>query len=1167
MKKLYGFRRKRKLSFMYRQLLLTMKLTAIFLTVISLGVSARSFSQTVTYKGKKVSIEKVFTVFEKQTGYVFFYNDADISKVGKMNVSLKDEQVQNALDLLLKDHALTYNIEGKTIFIHTLSGDNVSPDKSPFADTLIAIQGQIKDASTGDPLPGVTIQVKGSTLGTTTDSKGFYRLNVPKDAVLIVSFIGYQKREITLNGRSELDITLSPSTTGLNQLVVVGYGTQKKASLTSAVSSISGQQIITTKNENVENMLTGKVPGLFIQQNTAEPGDFSNNISIRGMGHPLIVVDGVEMPDFNVTGGNGDNDVGSSNILTRLDPNDIESISVLKDAAASIYGVKAANGVILITTKKGTEGTLQLSYTGTVGEQVPSGLPKPVNAIQYMTLVNQQYMHNANGGRIVYIPADFQAYQNGKEKSTDWYDATFKKSALQQQHNLTATGGSQNIQYFFSGGYTSQDGFLKSDALNYKRYNVRSNITSQISRRITVNLNLSAIQDQKNSPAQSFWWTTRETWRELPTQTIYANNNPQYLSNGFVDGGNPIAYMDPNVNGYSTQTNRFFNGSLSIDYKMPFIDGLTLRGFYSYNLQIQDNKLFQKSYSLYNYDGSTDSYNASLKNSPSSVQRQYYEYPQNTDQFSFNYDHVFNGVHHVSALLLYEGNEQSADNFEAYRQLAIPVDQIIAGNSANQQATQGNGELYQYATNSIVGRATYSYANKYLGEFSFRRDASSKFAPSQKWGFFPSGSLGWVVSQEDFWKNSPALSFIDNLKLRASYGVLGDDGSLYYQFLTGYNYPANGDNNRLPGGAVFNNTFVNAVQSTGLPNPNITWSTSRTFDAGIDFDAWNGKLGFTFDYFVRNRKGLFASPVLQVPDVLGASLPQENLNGDRTRGFDFDVSHEDHIGEFHYDIKGTFSFARTMNTIVAEQKHGNSYLDWRDNQSNRYQGIQWGYGADGQYQNYNQILNSPVAVGRGTVVGDYAYQDWNGDGQIDGNDVHPIAYGGNPNGGPLMPLITYGLTLSGSYDGFDVNLLFQGVGVYNVSYIEQLNIPLWGGGSALTQFLDNWHPADPNADPYAPNTKWIPGNFSYTGTTANIGSLFNFHSAAYMRLKSLEIGYSLPQNVLSHIGIKGIRIFVNGYNLFTITKLKYVDPEHPSGMYGYLYPLDKLYNVGLNVKF
>jgi TonB-linked SusC/RagA family outer membrane protein len=1031
------------------------------------------------------------------------------------------------------------------------------------------ISGVVQD-SASNPLGGATITLQGSKVHTIADAKGKFDLEIPGgEAVLVVSFVGYDTRSLVV-GATENNIVVTLIQSSNNQLsdvVVVGYGTQKKVSLTSAVSSIKGQDIVTTKNENVENMLTGKVAGLQVVQNTSEPGDFANNISIRGMGNPLIVIDGVEMPNFSVTGGNGDNNVGSSNILSRLDPNDIESISVLKDASASIYGVKAANGVILITTKKGREGILQLNYSASVGAQVPSGLPKPVDAIQYMTLSNQLSMHNANGGRIVYTPEDFAAYTNGTKQSTDWYNAVFKKSVLQQQHNLTASGGNANTQYFIGLGYTGQGGLLQSGDLFYKRYNVRSNITSKVSKNITVNLNLSAIMDQKNSPAQSFWWTTRETWRELPTQTIYANNNPKYLTNGIVDGGNPIAYQNSDINGYSILNNQFFNGSLSVDYKIPFIDGLTLRGFYSYNTQTQNNKLFQKSYNLYTYDASTDSYHATLNNSPAFVQRQYYQYPKNTDQFSLNYAHTFREVHNISALLLYEGNSQTADNFAAYRQLAIPVDQIIAGNSANQNATQDNNGLYQYATNSLIGRATYDYSGKYLAEFSFREDASSKFAPSQKSGFFPSVSAGWRISNEKFWRNSSTLSFINSLKFRASYGVLGDDGSLYYQFLTGYRYPASGSNNQLPGGSVFNNTFVNAVQSTGLPNPNITWSTSHTFDVGADLSAWKGLLDITFDYFVRNRTGLFASPVLQVPDVVGAALPQENINGDKTQGVDFEVGHRGDFGKFRYNIKAVFSYARSMNTKYAESKHGNSYLDWRNNQENRNQGIQWGYGAAGQYTNYQQIVNSPVYVGRGAVVGDYIYEDWNGDGQIDDNDTHPIAYGGNPNGTPITPIITYGLTIGGSYEGFDFNLLLQGVGMYNVSYIEQLNIPLWGGGSALTQFLDNWHPVNPNDDPYSPNTVWASGNFPYTGTTANTNSSFNFHSAAYLRLKSIEVGYTLPNSVLSRIGLKGVRVFINGYNLLTFTGLKYVDPEHPSGTYGYLYPLDKLYNAGINVNF
>jgi TonB-linked SusC/RagA family outer membrane protein len=1139
-----------------------MQFTSSLLLVICLqATAATSFGQKVNIKERNAKLGKIFKEIRKQTDYNFIYSNETLRDASPVTIDVRNASIRSVLDYCFKNQPLVYAIDSNVIVVRQKPFASLHRE----ADPPPPVTGTVTD-SLGNPLLGVTIKVRGSDQGTVTDLKGNFSLDVAANAVLIVSYVGYQSQRVTVDGRTTLHIVLSPASTGLEQVVVVGYGTQQKQSLTSAVSSIQGKEIVTTKNENVENMLTGKVAGLQIVQNTAEPGDFANNISIRGMGNPLIVVDGVEMPDFSVTGNNGDNSVGSSNILSRLDPNDIASISVLKDAAAAVYGVKAANGVILVTTKKGRPGAMQLSYSGTVGSQVPANLPRSVNAIQYMTLANQLAMHQANGGTIVYTPADFQAYTSGQKQSTDWYNAVFKKSALQQQHNLTATGGTENIQYFLSGGYTTQNGFLNSGDLNYKRYNVRSNVTSKFGKRITVNLNISAILDQKNSPAESFWWTTRETWRELPTQTIYANDNPKYLINGIVDGGNPVAFMNSNITGYTQQLNKFFNGSLSIDYEVPYIDGLVLRGFYSYNTQIQENKVFQKAFNLYTYDGSTQTYSATLNNAPSFVRRQYYEYPKNTDQFSLNYTHVFEGVHHVTALLLYEGNQQSADNFAGYRELSIPVDQLIAGNSANQEATQDGGGLYEYATNSFVGRVTYGYKGKYLAEFSFRDDASSKFAPGQKWGFFPSASVGWRISDEKFWKSS-ALSFLDNFKLRASYGVLGDDGSLYYQFLTGYNYPANGNYNQLPSGSVFNGSFVNAVQSTGLPNPNITWSTSHTFDVGADLDAWQGLVGLTIDYFRRNRTGLFASPVLQVPEEVGAALPQENINGDRTQGIDLQVNHRDHIGKFDYNITGTFSYARTQNTTYAESKHGNSYLDWRQNQADRNQGIQWGYGSAGQYQNYSQILNSPVYVNRGIVVGDYAYQDWNGDGQIDDNDTHPIAYGGTPNGLPIIPVITYGVTLSGSYDGFDLSLLFQGVGIYNVSYIEQLNIPLWGGGSALTQFLDDYHPEDPSADPFAPGTVWIPGTFAYTGTTANTSSAANFHSAAYVRLKSAEIGYTLPHSLLSHIGIKGVRVFVNGYNLVTFTKLKYVDPEHPSGTYGYLYPLDKLYNVGLNVNF
>ncbi|MFA6249136.1 MAG: hypothetical protein WC615_19495, partial [Mucilaginibacter sp.] len=444
-------------------------------------------------------------------------------------------------------------------------------------------------------------------------------------------------------------------------------------------------------------------------------------------------------------------------------------------------------------------------------------------------------------------------------------------------------------------------------------------------------------------------------------------------------------------------------------------------------------------------------------------------------------------------------------------------------------------------------------------EFSFREDGSSRFSPTKQWGFFPAGSIGWRVSQEDFWKNSSALSFINDLKFRASYGKVGDDSALAYQFLTGYRYPANGDNNQLPPGSVFDGTFVNGVQNLGIANPNLTWFNAETYNVGFDLEAWNGLLGATVNVFRRDRTGLLGTQALSLPSVVGADLPQENLNSDRTQGFELELSHRNHIGAFTYFVKGNMAFSRTKNREVVQARAGNSQLNWHNNNNNRWNNIYWGYGAAGQFQSYPDILNSSQYVSRNAVVGDYQYQDWNGDGQITGDDVHPIAYNS-------APLTTFGLTLGGSYKGFDFNTVWQGAANVTVSYMEQLNIPLWGGGSALTQFMDRWHPADPNADPYNPNTVWIPGRYALTGTTADVNSMFNIQDASYVRLKSAELGYSLSPGFAKKIGIKGARIFVNGYNILTFTGLKYLDPEHPSSTYGYLYPLNKTFSLGVNVK-
>lgn len=1025
------------------------------------------------------------------------------------------------------------------------------------------IQGTVLNEA-GVGLPQVSVAVKGTQIGTTTDSSGQFSLNANVGQTLVFSIVGFTAQETVIKDFSAITVSLRSNASSLNEVVVVGYGTQKRASLTSAVSSISAAEIVTTKNENLFNTLTGKIPGLRIVQNTSEPGAFSNSYDIRGMGTPLFVVDGIPRPD-----------------IARIDPNDVESLSVLKDASAAVYGARAANGVILVTTKKGKRGAVELNYVGTYGTQTPIGFPKSANAVEYMTLVNEQSMHNVNGGRLIYTDAQIEEYRNGTKQSTDWQKATINRHASQMQHNLSATGGSENASYYISLGFTGQDGILKSNDLFYKRYNLRSNLSTKISKSLSFDLNLSAIMERKDQPMQSAWWVFRSMWYQPPVNSVYANDNPMYL-NTLPNPLHPVAQSTSDIAGYQVFNNKWFQSSATLNYSVPFVQGLSVKGLFSFDYTLNNNKIFNKTYSTYTYNAATNTYAVTnTQQSPSTLRREIFEYPTNLAQLSLNYTRSFLNKHNVSALLLYEQSNRKGDNLFAQRELSIPVDQLFAGSTTNQQGSSSSSinNTFDYKNAAYVGYATYDYKSRYFAKFAFRYDGSSKFAPANQYGFFPDYELGWRISEEPFFQNVTTLSFIDNLKFRGSYGKTGDDGSLTYQFLTGYRYPASGSATGQPAGAVFNGTFVNAVQSTGIANPNIFWFTAKTLDIGADLDAWHGLFGASFDYFKRDRTGLLTNRLLTVPDVVGAALPQENLNSDKTEGFDFEVRHRNHFGKFNYNVRGTFGYTRTMHRYIESARQGNSYLNWiQKNPTNaangtqigygtdRYNNVYFGYGSNGQFEDYNAVKNSDIYVSRSTVVGDYRYEDWNGDGQISVDDAYPIANVG-------MPLVTFGLTLGAEYKGFDANLLFQGATLVNATYLEQLGGPLWANGNALTMFLDRWHPVDPNADPYDPSTQWVPGYYSYTGTNAFTNTLHNLHDASYVRLKSAELGYTLPARLTNRIGIKGLRVFATGYNVFTITGLKYLDPEHPSAVsvidqqFGYAYPIDRTISFGLNLKF
>lgn len=948
----------------------------------------------------------------------------------------------------------------------------------------------------------------------------------------------------------ELIVSLQPDETKLEEVIVVGYGTQKKASLTGSVVSVAGKELVTTKSTDVQNMLTGKLPGVRVIQKTSEPGNFTNQFDIRGLGSPLLIVDGVPRGD-----------------LPRMDPNDIESISILKDASAAVYGVQAANGVILVTTKNGEKGKTKINYSMYYGIQTPAEILDPVGTFDRATLFNELTMRSTDNPILTYPDSYFEELARGERPDTDWYGLVMRKTSPQQQHHISISGGSEKIDYYVNFGYTDQGSFFKTNSANYNRYNLRTSLNAQITKKLKAGVKLNMIMDETNRQNVATTEIFKTLWRSKPDDPLYANNiSPYYYHPDNIQ--NVVTQIYPDLNGFEQKNKNIFQSNLYLQYDIPFIKGLSAKAMFSYDKTYDDNSNFKKEYDEYRYIASNDTYQTYRINSKTNLNRTYSTIVSRLLQNSLNYKRLFLDAHTIDALLLYEERYKYDYNFNARREFEIPVPYLFAGNSTNQQ---GNGSgLNEYAAKALVGKFNYDYLSKYLFEFSFRYDGSSKFPKNKQWGFFPSVSLGWRLSEEGFIKKN--LSFIQNLKLRTSYGILGDDGAARFQFIEGFDYPAAHNRTRIPGGYVFGSTFTNALGFRNAPNQDITWFTAKMLNAGVDADLWNGLLGFSVDLFQRDRDGLLDTPDVIVPGTFGTGISQANLNADRTKGFEIELRHRRRIIEFGYNVSGFVSMTRTMLTRKVQPNRSNSYDYWRNNLIDRYTDIWFGQGAVGNYTSYDEIANS-IYANNGTLPGDPIYEDWNGDGVIDAQDDHPIATTTNPNentdGQRNYPLMNFGLTIGIDYKDFDLNFLLQGSAMSYVSYSEQLLNPLSWDGNALEMLLDRWHPVDPNKDPYDPSNKWVSGYYPYGRTRANARSAFNVQDGSYLRLKSAEIGYTVPvqKSIIQKLGIKGLRVYVNAYNLLTFTKVRGVDPEKPSEMGGYLYPLNRTFNFGGSITF
>lgn len=1116
-------------------------IVVLIITTVSLIQATNGYAQhaSINLEVRNKNIKEVLEEIEKQTDFTFFFNNRHVNMRRQVSVSVKNSSVFKVLDEIFTGTNVSYSVLDKKIIltseIETTEQEKISGK----------ITGKVMDAI-GEPIPGANVSEQGTTNGTITDADGNFVLEIGNENTVIeISFIGYQTQTVKVKSDKPLTVILKDDMQLLDEVVVVGYGTQKKGNLTGAISTIKSDEITTTTHSSLAQNLQGKIPGLQIRQQSGAPGEFNTMINIRGFGEPLYVIDGIARD--------------GSDEFQRLNPNDIENISILKDASAAIYGLNAANGVVLVTTKKGEQGKPKFNYNGVVGWQKPTDIPKMTNASQILEMLNDA---NTNSGVGPYISKEellkWQAGIPGYE-STDWYEETMKNNSFQQQHDFSVRGGGDMMNFFVSFGYLDEQGLLKTNDLNYKKYTVRSNLTAKLSKHLTADLMISGRYDKKNAPGTDFFTIFKGVRAMLPIVKPFINDDPRYPSKGMPYNEHPVVMSDKDISGYNEDVNKSFQSSASLTYNVPFLEGLSVKGMIAYDSNNNLQKDLKKAYNLYSYTESDDTYQSVKIGNPSKISNTNSDNNRLVLQAQVSYSHKFAEDHNVGATLVYEQNKSWYRYSLLKREYDFYTSDQIDLAGLNNQQTEGHET--ESANISYVGRVNYDYKGKYLIEYAFRYDGSYRYAPENRWGFFPVVSAGWRLSEESFMKDN--FSFLDNLKIRGSYGLVGENAGDPFQYVLGFNASGGG------GYEFVNGTYSNGIASPAVVNRNLTWFKSNIKDIGFELGIRNGLLNLEFDVYQRDRKGLLAKRNLSLPNTFGGTLPDENLNSDRVRGFDFNISHKNRINDFVYGISFNLNYARTKNMYVERAPYRSSWDRWKNGNTDRWKDVVWGFDKIGQFQNMEELIQAPLQNGNlgntKELPGDYIFKDVNGDGVIDEKDKQPLFYGGQPK-------LHYGITLTASWKGFDFSALLQGSGKYTVRFGEVYGNILCYRGNTPEYFYDRWH----RADPYDINSEWIPGEWPATRYGIHMGSIYKEsqvwrRDASYLRLKSVDIGYTIPLRLVKKYGVDNLRVYVNAHNLFTFADsfVKPFDPEKIEGAYsaGFTYPLTRSFNVGLNVTF
>lgn len=1004
------------------------------------------------------------------------------------------------------------------------------------------------------PVIGATVFVKGTQNGMATNLDGEFELTVPVGATIVVSFIGYENKEVVYKGESNLKIQLNENATLLEEVQVIAYGTTKKVTVTGALSSVKSDEIMKSPVGSIANALSGKVPGLSSVQSSGQPGNDDATIYVRGVGSlteglstPLMLVDGVERSFY------------------QLDPNEIEDITVLKDASATaVFGVRGANGVVLVTTKRGQEGKAKINFSTSVGIQLPTRIPEFANSYDYATTYNNaQLRDGVTEENLAFSPEVLEAFRTHSNpliySDTDWTEMLIKNTAIQTQHNFNISGGSKRVRYFASLGVFTQDGLFKTfnthgheTGFKYNRYNYRVNMDVDVTKTTSMKINLGGRLTDRREPNynngsntnikglfRDVYWTAPFAGPGIVDGKWVTINSKTFDQFGTVFDALNSYYGK----GFNTYDNNTINFDFALEQKLDFLTKglkLHLKGAYNSGASITKRR-----------EGRADRYEAFMGEDGEILLKKNQElqtlgyadekYGQARDWYleaAMNYQRKF-GHHNVSALLMYNQSMKYYYASDADKYPGIPRSYV-----------------------GLVGRATYDYKTRYLLDFSVGYNGSENFAEGNRFGIFPAGSAGWILSEEPFMQSlKPHVSY---LKLRASFGIVGNDkvsnGARFLYLPDAYTIDTtSGIWGKYGFGSINNNLLVGAKESR-IGNPNVTWETAAKQNYGIDLHFFDSRLKTSFDYFIEHRKDILISRSLN-PGYLAVSLPIVNMGKVDNKGFEVTARWEDQIQDVKYYIGTNWGYAK--NKVVFKDEIPQPY-EWM-RQTGRPVGQQFGYKYDGFFTeeeaaNYASLKGKEGGIpdhgtGFTPIAGDVKYKDLNGDHKIDNNDEAAI-------GNPIYPLLSGNLLMGFSWKGFDVSMTWAGAFKTSRMVAEFYRLPFGDTGNrSLLQYMieDAWTPEKGNSAK-APA-------ISLTNSKANNykNSDLWLRDASYVRLKNVEVGYSFPKSLLNKIHLSSLRLSLSGYNLLTFDKIGFTDPEsNPSGD---TYPLIKVVNFGLKVGF